>query len=202
MPALETLLLFSVATLTILVVPGPSVMFVVARTLEHGRAAGLVSMAGVETGALIHVAIASAGLSALVASSPEANTALRWLGGAYLLWLAAQALRRDRRTGPPPPPAPNARLFRQGLLVDLLNPKTALFFLAFLPGFVDTARGPAAGQVAVLGLCFVVLAALTDGAYALAAARLSRRVVGGRGLARASGGTYGLLGVLAVSGMG
>jgi threonine/homoserine/homoserine lactone efflux protein len=200
MPVPDTLLLFAVSTLAILVVPGPSVMFVVARTLEHGRAAGLVSMAGVETGALVHVAVASAGLSALVASSPAALTMLRWVGGAYLLWLGAQAIRRHHRASSRPAPVPRSRLFRQGLLVDLLNPKTALFFLAFLPGFVDTARGPAATQVAVLGLCFVALATLTDGAYALAAARLSRRATGGRRMARASAGTYGLLGVLALAG--
>jgi threonine/homoserine/homoserine lactone efflux protein len=200
MPALESLLLFAVSTLAILVVPGPSVMFVVARTLEHGRAAGLVSMAGVETGALIHVAIASAGLSAIVASAPGAITALRWLGAAYLLCLAAGALRRHRPGGPPPAPVPRRRLFREGLLVDLLNPKTALFFLAFLPGFVDPAQGPAGTQIAVLGLCFVALAALTDGAYALAAARLGRRAVGGRGLARASGATYAALGMFTIAG--
>jgi threonine/homoserine/homoserine lactone efflux protein len=200
MPALDTLLLFAVSTLAILVVPGPSVMFVVARTLEHGRAAGLVSMAGVETGALIHVAVAAAGLSALVASAPGAITALRWVGAAYLLWLAAQALRRYRGDGPPAAAVPKRRLFREGLLVDLLNPKTALFFLAFLPGFVDTARGPAAAQIAVLGLCFVALAAVTDGAYALAAARLGRRALGGRRMARISGGTYGALGMLAIAG--
>lgn len=200
MPASSTLVVFALSTLAILVVPGPSVMFVVARTLEHGRSAGLMSMAGVETGALVHVAIASAGLSALVASSGAAITLLRWIGGAYLLWLGAQAIRRHRSSGPPPAPASKSRLFGQGVLVDLLNPKTALFFLAFLPGFVDPAHGPVAGQVAVLGVCFVVLAALTDGAYALTAARLSRRAHGGRGLARASAGTYGLLGVLALAG--
>jgi threonine/homoserine/homoserine lactone efflux protein len=200
MPALETLLLFCASTLAILLVPGPSVMFVVARTLEHGRAAGLVSMAGVETGALIHVTIAAAGLSALVASAPGAITALRWLGAAYLLWLAVHALRRHRGGGPPPEPVARRRLFREGLLVDLLNPKTALFFLAFLPGFVDPALGPAAPQIALLGLCFVALAALTDGAYALAAARLGRRAIGSRGIARASGATYGALGMLTIAG--
>lgn len=204
MPALSTLLLFSLSTLAILVVPGPSVMFVVARTLEHGRAAGLTSVAGVETGALTHVAIASAGLSALVATSPGAITLLRWVGGGYLLWLGAQAIRRNHRSGPPPAPASKARLFRQGVIVDLLNPKTALFFLAFLPGFIDPARGPVAAQVAVLGVGFVVLATLTDGSYALGAARLSRRARTGnregQRLARASAGTYGLLGVLAFAG--
>ena len=201
MPAADTLLVFALATLALLAIPGPSVLFVVARTVEHGRAAGLVSMLGVETGALVHVAVAAAGLSALVASSPTALTVLRWAGGAYLLWLGAQALRRRRAAlaGAPAPRTSKARLFRQGVLVDLLNPKTALFFLAFLPGFVERGQGPVALQVAMLGCCFVVLATLTDGAYALASARISRRVRGSR-LAAASAGTYGVLGVVALAG--
>ena len=201
MPAADTLLVFSLSTLVLLAIPGPSVLFVVARTVEHGRAAGLVSMLGVETGALVHVAVAAAGVSALVASSPTALTVLRWAGGAYLLWLGAQALRRRRAVlaGAPAAHASHARLFRQGVLVDLLNPKTALFFLAFLPGFVERGQGPVALQVVVLGSCFVALAAITDGAYALAAARISRRVRGSR-LAAASAGTYGLLGVVALAG--
>jgi threonine/homoserine/homoserine lactone efflux protein len=201
MPAADTLLVFALSTLALLAIPGPSVLFVVARTVEHGRTAGLVSMLGVETGALVHVVVAAAGVSALVASSPAALTALRWAGGAYLLWLGAQALRRRRAvlSGTPGAAADHARLYRQGVLVDLLNPKTALFFLAFLPGFVEPAQGPVALQVAVLGSCFVALATITDGAYALAAARLSRRVRGSR-LAAASAGTYGLLGVVALAG--
>ena len=201
MPAADTLLVFALATLALLAIPGPSVLFVVARTVEHGRAAGLVSMLGVETGALVHVAVAAAGLSALVASSPTALTVLRWAGGAYLLWLGVKALRRRRAAlaGAPAPRTSKSRLFRQGVLVDLLNPKTALFFLAFLPGFVERGQGPVAMQVAMLGCCFVVLATLTDGAYALASARISRRVRGSR-LAAASAGTYGVLGVVALAG--
>lgn len=202
MPAAETLLIFAVSTLALLLVPGPSVLFVVARTVEHGRRAGLISMLGVETGALAHVVIAAAGMSALVASSPTALVVLRYVGGAYLLWLGAQALRRRRalvRGEPQAAQASHCSLYRQGVLVDLLNPKTALFFLAFLPSFVQPGHGPVAMQVAVLGCTFVVLATLTDGTYALAAARLSRRVRPGR-LATASAGTYGLLGLLAFAG--
>jgi threonine/homoserine/homoserine lactone efflux protein len=201
MPAADTLLVFALSTLALLAIPGPSVLFVVARTVEHGRTAGLVSMLGVETGAMVHVAVAAAGLSALVSSSPAALTVLRWAGGAYLLWLGAQALRRRRAVleGVPSAAVAHAKLFRQGVLVDLLNPKTALFFLAFLPGFVEQGQGPVALQVAVLGSCFVALAAITDGTYALAAARISRRVRGSR-LAAASAGTYGLLGVVALAG--
>jgi len=200
-PSLPTLLLFAGSTLLLLAVPGPSVLYVVARTVEQGRTAGLVSVLGLEAGALVHVAAAAAGLSALVASSPAALTALRYAGAAYLIWLGIRALRCREdvgatRTGG----ASYRRLFGEGVLVDVLNPKTSLFFLAFLPGFVHTDHGPVALQVAILGLVFVALAALTDGAYALAAARLSRgaRRRSPRGLARASAGAYGVLGALAV----
>jgi threonine/homoserine/homoserine lactone efflux protein len=202
-PSLATLLLFAGSTLVLLAVPGPSVLYVVARTVEQGRAAGLVSVLGLETGALIHVAAAAAGLSALVASSPTAFAALRYGGAAYLLWLGIRTLRRSRAGAPARSlgRASYGRLFRDGVLVDVLNPKTALFFLAFLPGFVHDGHGPVALQVVVLGLVFVALAALTDGAYAVAAAWVSRGVRGGspRPLALASAGAYGTLGVLAIA---
>jgi threonine/homoserine/homoserine lactone efflux protein len=204
-PSLPTLALFAASTFVLLAVPGPSVLYVVARTVEQGRTAGLVSVLGLETGALVHVAAAAAGLSALVASSPTAFAVLRYGGAAYLLWLGVRTLRRNRSGAPSElPPASHTRLFRDGVMVDLLNPKTALFFLAFLPGFVHAGDGPVALQVTVLGLVFVALAALTDGAYALAAARVTRgvreRVRPGRRLAIGSAGAYGLLGVLALSG--
>jgi threonine/homoserine/homoserine lactone efflux protein len=202
MPSLTTLALFAASTLALLAVPGPSVLYVVARTVEQGRTAGLVSVLGLETGALIHVAAAAAGLSALVASSPTAFAVLRYGGAAYLLWLGVRTLRHGRQDAPAAQaPASHARLFRDGVLVDLLNPKTALFFLAFLPGFVHAGAGPVALQVVVLGLVFVALAALTDGAYAVATARVSRGVSrSGRRVAGATAGTYGVLGVLALTG--
>ena len=203
MPSLATVLLFAGSTLALLAVPGPSVLYVVARTVEHGRAAGLVSVLGLETGALIHVAAAAAGLSALVASSPTAFAVLRYVGAAYLLWLGIRTLRRSRAAAPAAAGgvASHRRLFRDGVLVDVLNPKTSLFFLAFLPGFVHEGHGPVALQVVVLGLVFVALAALTDGAYALAAARVSRgvRQRSPRPLALLSAGAYGALGVLAIA---
>jgi threonine/homoserine/homoserine lactone efflux protein len=202
-PSLPTLLVFAASTLVLLAVPGPSVLYVVARTVEQGRSAGLVSVLGLETGALIHVGAAAAGISALVASSPTAFTALRYGGAAYLLWLGVRTLRRSRSAAPAAlgGAASYRRLFRDGVLVDVLNPKTSLFFLAFLPGFVHAGHGPVALQVVVLGLVFVVLAALTDGAYALAAARVSRGVRrrSPRPLALASAGAYGALGVLAIA---
>jgi threonine/homoserine/homoserine lactone efflux protein len=207
MPETATLLLFAASTLALLVIPGPSVIFVVARTLEHGRGAGLVSVLGIETGALVHVAAAALGLSALLAASPEACTVLRFSGGGYLLWLGARAL----RSAPPSPEGAaatttsKARLFAQGILVDALNLKTALFFMAFLPAFVDPARGPVATQTAILGLCFVLLALVSDGAYAVLAARMGGRLrdsaTAERRLARFSAAVYGLLGALAVAGV-
>jgi threonine/homoserine/homoserine lactone efflux protein len=201
MPSPPTLALFALSTLALLAVPGPSVLYVVARTVEQGRTAGLISVLGLETGALIHVACAAAGLSALVASSPTAFAVLRYGGAAYLLWLAVRTLRRSRPEAiGAPAPASRARLFRDGVMVDLLNPKTALFFLAFLPGFMRADAGPVALQVVVLGLVFVALAALTDGAYAVATARVSRRMERGRRMERASAATYGVLGLLVIAG--
>src|SRR4051794_37228861 len=155
MPPLPTLLVFAAATAGLLLLPGPSVLFIVARTLEHGRRGGLVSMLGVETGALLHVAAATAGLSALVAASPGTLLAVKLAGAGYLLVLGVRALRGSGTAKAAP--SSTKRLFRQGLLVDALNPKTAMFFLAFLPQFIDPAAGSVATQTLVLGLCFVAL---------------------------------------------
>ena len=169
MPTTTTLLVFVPSTLALLAVPGPSVVYVVTRTLEQGRRAGLVSMLGLETGALVHVALSALGVTALLAASDWAFLAVKYAGATYLVVLGMRQLRR-RPAGAGAADSPTtseARLFRDGVLVDLLNPKTGLFFLAFLPQFVEPVRGPVAGQVLVLGVCFVVLAALTDGTYAL-----------------------------------
>ncbi len=189
MPSPATLAVFAAATAVLLLLPGPSVLFIVARTLEHGRRGGLISMLGVETGALLHVVAATAGLSALVTASPGALLAVK-LAGARVSARARRArAARERRRRRARGRCGAARLFRQGLLVDALNPKTAMFFLAFLPQFIDPAAGSVATQTLVLGLCFVALATLSDGAYALlaglAAGRLQRRR-----LARVSGAAY------------
>lgn len=182
---------FLLGTVIVLAVPGPSVVFVVARTVESGRAAGLVSVAGLETGLALHVAAATAGLSALVASSDTALTALRYLGAGYLLLLATRQLRRapaalsgEASTGKRSGPA-RWQLFREAFVVDVLNPKTGLFFLAFLPQFVDPEGGPAAAQVLVLGGLVVVLAMVCDTCYVVASSLL----VGGRGRPSAEGRT-------------
>ncbi|HSK25652.1 MAG TPA: LysE family translocator [Jiangellales bacterium] len=205
MPTASTLLVFAAATLALLLVPGPSVVYVVARSLEHGRAAGLTSMLGIETGALLHVAAAAAGLTALLASSDLAFSVVKYAGAAYLIGMGVrQVVRRHvavTQHGAVPSAASRLQLFRDGVLVDLLNPKTGLFFLAFLPQFVDPARGAVATQVLALGLLFVALAAVTDGAYAVVAGglagRLSRSVTGRRRIDRTTAGVYVGLGGLA-----
>ena len=170
MPDASTYGLFVVAALALLLVPGPAVVYVVARSVEGGRPAGLVSVLGVELGTLIHVAFAAAGLSAILASSATAFSIVKWLGVAYLVWLGLQRLLARNDSGEAPPdvePEPLVRVFGQSVLIQVLNPKVALFFLAFLPQFVDPSRGAARTQVVVLGATLAALGLLTDGLYAL-----------------------------------
>ena len=197
MPDLPTLLLFAGACLALLVVPGPAVLFIVARTVAQGRSAGLVTVAGVHTGSVVHVIGATVGLSALLASSATAFSIVKYAGAAYLVWLGVRQWRRAGAgfgTGADaPPPASNRRLFGEGVVVNVLNPKTAIFFLAFLPQFVDPARGPVWVQVLLFGLCFIVLGMLSDGAYALLAGTLSGRLGRSRRSHVAMGRTGGLV---------
>ena len=169
MPDASTFALFIVAALVLLVVPGPSVLYIVARSIEGGRTAGLVSVLGVQTGAMVHIAFAAVGLSAILSSSAVAFSVIKWLGAAYLVWLGLRRIfgRDEEESDVAVEPAPLSRVFSQGVIVNILNPKTALFFLAFLPQFVDPARGPAWAQILLLGATFVILALCSDGLYAL-----------------------------------
>jgi threonine/homoserine/homoserine lactone efflux protein len=169
MPDASTFALFIVAALVLLVVPGPSVLYIVARSIEGGRTAGLVSVLGVQTGAMVHIAFAAVGLSAILASSAVAFSVIKWLGAAYLVWLGLRRIfgRDEEESDVAVEPAPLSRVFSQGVIVNILNPKTALFFLAFLPQFVDPARGPAWAQILLPGATFVILALCSDGLYAL-----------------------------------
>lgn len=201
MPDPHTLLLFTATSLALLVVPGPAVIYVVTRSLSQGRRAGIVSMLGIETGGLVHVAAAVLGLSALLASSKMAFTVLKYLGAAYLVYLGVRKLtERGEELVEPPEDHSHSRLFWEGVLVQVLNPKVALFFLAFLPQFIDPTRGVGL-QIVVLGLCFTGLALLSDGAYALAAGTVggwlrARRNLRGW-LVKVSGGVYIALGAAA-----
>jgi threonine/homoserine/homoserine lactone efflux protein len=172
-----TFALFSAAALALIVVPGPAVTYVVTQSLDKGRSAGLVSALGIAGGGLVHVAAATAGLSALIASSASAFTVVKLVGAAYLIAIGLWRLagRGDNETADSEPVAAR-RLFWQGALVNVLNPKTALFFLAFLPQFVDPDRGAVALQAAVLGVVFVVLAVVSDSTYAVVTAALATRL--------------------------
>ena len=171
-PGAANLGLFISAALVLLLIPGPAVLYIVARSIEQGRLAGFVSDLGIHTATLAHVAAAALGLSAVLASSALAFSVVKYAGAAYLIWLGLKKI--FGRTEPPDvnvamPRHGYARLFRDGFIVNLLNPKTALFFLAFLPQFVEVSRGHVAMQIAILGLLFTLLGFITDGCYALAA---------------------------------
>jgi threonine/homoserine/homoserine lactone efflux protein len=168
MPDATTFGLFVAAALALLLVPGPAVIYVVTRSVDQGRPAGLASVLGVGIGSLVHIAFAAVGLSALLASSAAAFGVVKWLGAAYLIWLGLQRLLTRGEDAPAAvEPDHLSRIFLQGVVVNVLNPKTALFFLAFLPQFVDPSRGPVWIQVSVLGLTLASLGLLTDGLYAL-----------------------------------
>jgi threonine/homoserine/homoserine lactone efflux protein len=212
MPDVPTFALFVAAALALLLVPGPAVIYVVARSVEGGRLTGLVSVLGVELGTLLHVVFAAAGLSAIVVSSAVAFSVVKWLGASYLVWLGLrQILGRDGGDQEAPPSGSGEnrlRVFSQSVLVQVLNPKVALFFLAFLPQFVDPSRSAAWTQVVVLGTTLATLGLFTDGLYALlggTAGEWIRKQRAGAGLRRArryvTGGVYIALGaVAAISG--
>ena len=162
---------FLTATLVLLVTPGPAVTYIVSRSLSEGRRAGLVSTLGIACGGLTHVAAAAFGLSALLASSTVAFSIVKYAGAAYLIWLGIRTLSGggEESAAAEGAPASLRRAFWQGVVVQVLNPKSALFFLAFLPQFVDPARGSVAGQMAALGLLFAAIALCTDGTWALLA---------------------------------
>lgn len=164
-----TLAVFALASLALAVVPGPAVLYIVAQSVHGGRRAGVVSALGVASGGMMHVLAAVIGLSALLAASAEAFTAVKLIGAAYLVWLGIRTLwSADDRIGGRAAERTLGRTYRQGVVVNVLNPKTALFFLAFLPQFVDPHESTR-GQLAVLGGIFVVIALASDLVWALVA---------------------------------
>ena len=169
MPDLTTLALFTAAAMALIVVPGPAVLYIVAQSVDGGRRAGLVSALGIATGGLVHVVAAAVGLSSLVLSSATAFTVVKYAGAAYLVVLGIRRLlerdeaRVEVRSGG------LRRIYGQGVVVNVLNPKTALFFFAFLPQFVDVGAGHVTVQLAVFGLLFVALALVSDSVWALVA---------------------------------
>ena len=166
-----TLAVFAIASAALIAVPGPAVLYIVTQSIHQGRRAGVASVLGIEAGALVHVLAAAVGLSALLASSAVAFSVVKYAGAAYLIGLGIWTLLREGGEEADAPKS-DVRLrgvFARGVLVNALNPKVALFFLAFLPQFVDPAAAHPALQVAFLGLVFVAIALVLDLAWALAA---------------------------------
>lgn len=178
MPDISTLALFAVATLAILVVPGPAVLFIVTRSVAQGRAAGMVSVLGVHAGSLVHVAAAALGISALLAASATAFTIVKFAGVAYLLFLGIRKLlsKPSDEEAVEFPVQSRRRMFWEGFVVNVLNPKTAIFFLAFLPNFTSPESGPIGPQILLLGAIWVVLGLASDGVVALASSALAGRM--------------------------
>ena len=201
MPSDTTLVLFALATFLLTVSPGPGVLYVTARSLAQGRRAGFASMFGIEFGEVVWIAAAATGVAALLSASVTALDALRFAGAAYLVYLGIQ---RWRQAGAvtAPLPAPLGRIFLQGFVTQLLNPKVAVFFIAFLPQFLNTTQA-IAPQVMVLGIVYIAIAIAVDAAYVLAAAAVSRRFMRSRvaqiRTGRVAAATYVALGLAAAA---
>jgi len=169
MPTLTTLLLFALAALGLLLIPGPSVVYIVTCSAAQGRRAGFASVLGIEMAGLLHAAAAALGLSALLLASALAFNVVKYIGAAYLVYLGIRTLvTREKQSQIIATPSKSfTQIFLQGFLVDLLNPKTALFFYAFLPQFVDPGRGSPIVQMLILGVLFELVGICTDSLYSL-----------------------------------
>ncbi len=170
-PDSDTVWIFCLTALALLVIPGPAVLYVVVQGAEQGRRAGLASVGGIHVGTLVHVFAATVGLSALIVTSALAFDTVKYAGAVYLIYVGMRKLlgRDDPSLEPAEQRVSYRRAFVRGAVVNVLNPKTALFFLALLPQFVDTDRGSVWSQALVLGLLFVALGLVTDSLYAVAA---------------------------------
>ncbi len=171
MPDIRSLQLFMIAALVLAITPGPAVLYIVTRSITQGRTAGVVSCFGVTLGGLVHVLAAALGVSAALATSVLAFNVVKYAGAAYLVWLGVRAFMKKPEAEKIEESEPRSLfgIFRDGAVVNILNPKTALFFLAFIPQFVTPARGDIALQCALLGAVFVFIAFCTDVTWALAA---------------------------------
>jgi len=187
MPNWSTLSLFITAALVLVFTPGPNTLYIIARSVQQGRVAGIVSSLGVQVGGLFHIAAAALGVSALLLSSARAFSVVKYVGAAYLIYLGVKTLltRENVAETETVEGKSLSRAFYQGVFVCLLNPKAALFFFAFLPQFVDAKRGSAATQILFLGAIVVVLGALSDSIYALLSGSVGNLLRGNLRLLRA-----------------
>ena len=200
MPSPETLLAFTLAGVVLVVIPGPSVLFIVGRALAHGRRAAFASVAGNTTGAALVVVVVALGLGAVLAESAAVYTTVKLLGAAYLVYLGVQTFRhRGDLTAalaagaPASAPPADRRVFLQGLVVGVTNPKVLVFFAAVLPQFVDRAAGDVPTQMLVLGLLFALIAAVLDSTWGLLAGAARDWFATSPARLRRVGGTGGLL---------
>ena len=206
MPDANTVLVVALASLVLVVVPGPAVIYILTRSVSQGRTAGLASAVGVNLGSAVHVLAAVAGLSLILARSTYAYSVVKWLGVGYLAWIGYRTL-TSRDTGftePDTQPQSLRRVFTQGVLVNVLNPKVAIFFLAFLPQFVDATSPNPTLQTFVLGMTLVSIGLLSDSIYAMIGGSLGdlfrRRPGAARATRLTAGFTYlALAGIAAVT---
>jgi len=204
MPAFDSIVAFAIASLALLVIPGPAVLYVINRSIADGRSTALAAVAGLEIGNFVHVVAATLGLSAVIAASATAFGVVKWIGAGYLIYTGIRTLSRK-------PAAFNEeqktlslrKSFTQGIVVNTFNPKVALFFLSFLPQFIDTEKGSAAVQSLILGSIFVLLGMCSDGLYAILASALRGPLLRGKSLPfvqrYVAGSVFVLLGVIAAS---
>jgi threonine/homoserine/homoserine lactone efflux protein len=182
-PDLSSIVTFAIASVALLLIPGPAVIYVLNRSVSDGREVGLAAVAGLELGNFVHVVAATAGLSAVLATSATAFNAVKWLGAAYLVFVGLRTLAtKPRAVSGDSASVSRRRSFSQGVIVNTLNPKVALFFLSYLPQFIDPDNGAAWSQALVLGSIFVAIGCLTDGMYALTASALRTVLLRGRTL--------------------
>lgn len=200
----STVWLFVIAAATLLIIPGPAVFYIMARSIDQGKKAGLVSVLGVSFGGSVHVIAGAIGVSAILMTSATAFHIVKYVGAAYLVYLGCKTLfSKADRTDAEIPKAPRKQLgkiFCESTIVEVMNPKTALFFLAFFPQFISPSAGSVTVQFLLLGAIFLILALISDGLYAVLAAIIRKRIVGrtasSRLVNRITGYFYMVLGIV------
>ena len=204
MPSIDSIIAFAIASLALLVIPGPAVLYVINRSISDGRSTALAAVAGLEIGNFMHVVAATLGLSAVIAASATAFGVVKWIGAGYLIYTGIRTLSRKPATfNQEQKTLTRRKSFTQGIVVNTFNPKVALFFLSFLPQFIDTEKGSTALQSLVLGSIFVLLGMCSDGLYAILASALRGPLLRGKSLPivqrYVAGSVFVLLGVVAAT---
>ena len=204
MPSFDSIIAFAVASLALLVIPGPAVLYVINRSIADGRSTALAAVAGLEIGNFVHVVAATLGLSAVIAASATAFGVVKWIGAGYLVIIGLRTLsRKPQAMEVQTSSLSRGKSFTQGIIVNTFNPKVALFFLSFLPQFIETEKGSAAVQSLILGSIFVLLGMCSDGLYAILASALRGPLLRGKSLPfvqrYVAGSVFVLLGVIAAS---